>query len=78
MVGTPQDIADRILEFREGGDLLLLQFSPQAEDMERFAEEVIPLVRRREAGTRGGSWGEPERAAGRVGKGEEGPSPSSP
>jgi len=26
-------------------DLLLLQFSPQLEEMERFAEEVIPLVR---------------------------------
>jgi len=28
-----------------GVDLLLLQFSPQLEEMERFAEEVIPLVR---------------------------------
>jgi FMNH2-dependent dimethyl sulfone monooxygenase len=25
-------------------DLLLLQFSPQLEEMERFAEEVMPLV----------------------------------
>jgi FMNH2-dependent dimethyl sulfone monooxygenase len=27
-----------------GVDLLLLQFSPQAEEMERFSEEVMPLV----------------------------------
>jgi FMNH2-dependent dimethyl sulfone monooxygenase len=42
LIGTPSAIADRIdaLE-RAGIDLLLLQFSPQAEEMERFAEEVI-------------------------------------
>ena len=46
LVGTPQQVADRIVEFeRAGVDLLLLQFSPQYEEMERFAEEVIPLVR---------------------------------
>ena len=39
------EIADRILEFeRVGADLLLLQFSPQAAEMERFAAQVIPLV----------------------------------
>jgi dimethylsulfone monooxygenase len=27
-----------------GGDLLLLQCSPQLEEMERFAAEVMPLV----------------------------------
>lgn len=42
LVGTPERIAERILEFeRAGVDLLLLQFSPQLEEMERFAEEVI-------------------------------------
>lgn len=46
LVGTPEQVAERILEFEEIGlDLLLLQFSPQLEEMERFAEEVIPLVR---------------------------------
>jgi FMNH2-dependent dimethyl sulfone monooxygenase len=46
LVGTPEQVAERILEFdRAGSDLLLLQFSPQLEEMERFAEEVIPLVR---------------------------------
>jgi dimethylsulfone monooxygenase len=45
LVGTPEVIADRILEFEGAGlDLMLLQFSPQLEEMERFAEEVIPRV----------------------------------
>ncbi|HET6228915.1 MAG TPA: LLM class flavin-dependent oxidoreductase [Longimicrobiaceae bacterium] len=45
LVGTPEQIAERIREFEAAGvDLLLLQFSPQLEEMERFAEEVIPLV----------------------------------
>jgi FMNH2-dependent dimethyl sulfone monooxygenase len=42
LVGTPQQIADRVGEFeRAGVDLLLLQFSPQAEEMDRFADIVI-------------------------------------
>jgi len=46
LTGTPEQVAERILEFERAGlELLLLQFSPQAEEMERFAEEVIPLVR---------------------------------
>jgi FMNH2-dependent dimethyl sulfone monooxygenase len=46
LVGTPEQVADRIREFERAGlDLLLLQFSPQLEEMERFAEEVIPLTR---------------------------------
>jgi FMNH2-dependent dimethyl sulfone monooxygenase len=45
LVGTPEQVAERILEFERAGlDLLLLQFSPQHEEMERFAEEVMPLV----------------------------------
>lgn len=48
LVGTPEQVAERIRAFEEAGlDLLLLQFSPQHEEMERFAEEVIPLVRER-------------------------------
>jgi FMNH2-dependent dimethyl sulfone monooxygenase len=43
LVGTPQQVADRIGEFEKAGaDLLLLQFSPQMEEMERFADSVIP------------------------------------
>ena len=45
LVGTAPQIAQRIREFeRAGVDLLLLQFSPQHEEMERFAAEVMPLV----------------------------------
>ena len=45
LVGTAPQIAERIREFeRAGVDLLLLQFSPQYEEMERFAQEVMPLV----------------------------------
>jgi FMNH2-dependent dimethyl sulfone monooxygenase len=48
LVGTPEQIADQIVAFERAGlDLLLLQFSPQLEEMERFAEDVIPLVRER-------------------------------
>ena len=42
LVGTAQQVADRIGEFeRSGVDLLLLQFSPQLEEMERFSDLVI-------------------------------------
>jgi FMNH2-dependent dimethyl sulfone monooxygenase len=42
LTGTPQQVSDRIGEFeRAGVDLLLLQFSPQLEEMERFSETVI-------------------------------------
>jgi FMNH2-dependent dimethyl sulfone monooxygenase len=45
LTGTPDQIADRIRAFEQAGvDLLLLQFSPQLEEMERFAEEIMPLV----------------------------------
>ena len=44
--GTPSQVADRIREFEDAGvDTLLLQFSPQLEEMDRFGEQVIPLVR---------------------------------
>jgi FMNH2-dependent dimethyl sulfone monooxygenase len=46
LVGTPEQVVDRIRAFEEAGvDLLLLQFSPQYEEMERFAAEVIPHFR---------------------------------
>jgi dimethylsulfone monooxygenase len=42
LIGTSQQVADRVGEFeRVGVDLLLLQFSPQFEEMERFGETVI-------------------------------------
>jgi FMNH2-dependent dimethyl sulfone monooxygenase len=45
LVGTPEQVAEAIRGFEAAGvDLLLLQFSPQYEEMERFAQEVMPLV----------------------------------
>ncbi len=42
LVGTPEQVAERIAEFEAAGvELLLLQFSPQHEEMERFADAVI-------------------------------------
>ncbi len=42
LVGTPEQVKERIAEYEDAGlDLLLLQFSPQAEEMERFAAQVI-------------------------------------
>ena len=45
LVGPPDLIAERLEKLdRAGIELTLLQFSPQAEEMERFAAEVIPLL----------------------------------
>jgi dimethylsulfone monooxygenase len=56
LVGTPAQVAERIRAFQAAGvGLLLLQCSPQLEEMERFAEEVMPLV--------GGSATAPPRSA---------------
>lgn len=45
LVGTPERVAERVQEFAEAGvDLLLLQCSPQLEEMERFASQVMPLA----------------------------------
>ena len=42
LVGTPEQIKERVAEFEDAGvDLLLLQCSPQFEEMERFGEMVI-------------------------------------
>jgi len=42
LIGTPELIRERVAEFEAAGlDLLLLQLSPQAEEMERFAAQVI-------------------------------------
>jgi FMNH2-dependent dimethyl sulfone monooxygenase len=51
LVGTAEQVAERMRSFAEVGvNLVLLQCSPQLEEMERFASEVMPLVgARREA-----------------------------
>jgi dimethylsulfone monooxygenase len=42
LVGTPGQVQEQIGKFEEAGvDLLLLQFSPQLEEMERFSDSVI-------------------------------------
>ena len=42
LVGTPEQVAERVAQFEAAGvDLLLLQFSPQLEEMERFSQTVI-------------------------------------
>jgi FMNH2-dependent dimethyl sulfone monooxygenase len=41
-VGTPDQVKEQVAAFAEAGvDLLLLQSSPQLEEMERFAEQVM-------------------------------------
>ena len=45
LIGTPEQVAERVRAFSDAGvGLLLLQCSPQLEEMERFSEQVMPLV----------------------------------
>ena len=45
LVGTPDQVAEQVRGLaRIGIDLLLLQCSPQREEMQRFSSEVFPLV----------------------------------
>ncbi|OJH35746.1 LLM class flavin-dependent oxidoreductase [Cystobacter ferrugineus] len=47
LVGTPQRVRERIAEFEKAGvDLLLLQMSPQLEEMERFSSAIIAPERK--------------------------------
>lgn len=49
LVGTPDQVAEKILRFSKVGvSTLLLQFSPNLPELARFGEEVIPRVRRLE------------------------------
>ena len=42
LIGTPELIRERVAAYRAAGlDLLLLQMSPQYEEMDRFAAQVI-------------------------------------
>ena len=42
LVGTPEQVSERLEEFAAVGvDLVLLQSSPQLEEMERFASQII-------------------------------------
>jgi dimethylsulfone monooxygenase len=45
LVGTPNQVQDRLGEFEAAGaNLVLLQFSPQIEEMERFGESIISAL----------------------------------
>lgn len=45
LVGTPQQIADRLKAFLDiGVTTFLLQFHPMLEEMQRFGEQVVPLL----------------------------------
>jgi len=45
-IGTPEEVRERIEQYEDAGlDLLLLQMSPQAEEMDRFAAQVIAPLR---------------------------------
>jgi dimethylsulfone monooxygenase len=45
LVGTPAQVQDQLGRFEEAGvNLVLLQFSPQYEEMERFGESVISAL----------------------------------
>ena len=45
LVGTPAQVQDQLGKFESAGvDLVLLQFSPQYEEMERFGETVISAL----------------------------------
>jgi FMNH2-dependent dimethyl sulfone monooxygenase len=47
LVGTPEQVADRIRAYRDAGvTLLLVQSSPLAPELERIAADVFPLVGR--------------------------------
>jgi FMNH2-dependent dimethyl sulfone monooxygenase len=42
LIGTPEQVQERIAKFEAAGvELLLLQFSPQSEEMEAFSKAVI-------------------------------------
>jgi FMNH2-dependent dimethyl sulfone monooxygenase len=50
LIGTPQQIAERILDLKDAGaDLILLAFLHFQEEVEHFGQHVIPLVRELES-----------------------------
>jgi FMNH2-dependent dimethyl sulfone monooxygenase len=49
LVGTPAEVAARILEYQDAGlTMLLIQSSPLVEELERIARDVFPLVQQPE------------------------------
>ncbi|MFD7154070.1 dimethylsulfone monooxygenase SfnG [Kribbella sp. NPDC059898] len=53
LIGTPEQVAERIVEYkRRGVDLFLLGFLHYLEDVEYFGQKVLPIVRELEAAER--------------------------
>ncbi|MFJ9783384.1 dimethylsulfone monooxygenase SfnG [Amycolatopsis sp. NPDC101161] len=49
LIGTPEQIADRAIEYKKrGANLLLLGFLHYLEDVEHFGKEVLPVIRAKE------------------------------
>jgi len=50
LIGTPEQVAERIVDYRDRGvDLILGGFLHFQEEIEYFGERVLPLVREIEA-----------------------------
>jgi FMNH2-dependent dimethyl sulfone monooxygenase len=50
LIGTPEQVADRIIELKQlGVDLILTAFLHYEKDLKDFGEKVIPLVKEKEA-----------------------------
>ena len=53
LIGTPEQVAHRIMEYkRAGADLMLCGFLHYLEDVEVFGQQVLPIVRELEAAER--------------------------
>ena len=54
LIGTPSQIADRIMLLKSlGVDILLTAFLHYDEELEKFGDQIIPLVQKLEAEGRG-------------------------
>ncbi|MBB4685983.1 dimethylsulfone monooxygenase SfnG [Amycolatopsis jiangsuensis] len=50
LIGTPEQIADRVIEYKKrGANLLLLGFLHYLEDVAHFGEHILPVIRAKEA-----------------------------
>ncbi|OXM49043.1 dimethylsulfone monooxygenase SfnG [Amycolatopsis alba] len=65
LIGTPEQIADRAIEYKKrGANLLLLGFLHYLEDVEHFGKHVLPVIRAKEADLeRGAATPEPVAAS---------------
>lgn len=55
LLGTPQELADAFLKYKEiGVSEFILSGWPEIDELEIFGKEVLPLVRRAEIGAAAG------------------------